>query len=199
MRAGFAVKDLPEAWRARMQSDLGIAPARRSRRLPAGRPLVRRLDRRRVPGLHHRQHPGGPAPRRRASPRTRRFPPRSAQGRFATLHAWLRDNVYRHGAKFAPAELVQRATGQPLRIEPYIAYLRTKYGGLYHLCKNSIRSRRDSADEMPTRPRAARPAGRRRRSTAASFHRPDRRARGQARRATRARPPCAPSNSCASH
>ena len=51
------VKDLPAAWRARFKADFGIVAARRPRRLPAGRPLVRRQRRRRVPGLHHRQHP----------------------------------------------------------------------------------------------------------------------------------------------
>ena len=38
-------KDLSEAWRAGMQAYLGIAPARRSRWLPAGRPLVCRRHR----------------------------------------------------------------------------------------------------------------------------------------------------------
>ena len=33
----------------------------------------------------------------------------------------------------APDELVQRITGGPLRIEPYIKYLKTKYGELYKL------------------------------------------------------------------
>ena len=52
----LAVADLPEAWRARMRE----RPRRRSRRRPrrgaAGRPLVRRHRRRRVPELHARQH-----------------------------------------------------------------------------------------------------------------------------------------------
>ena len=53
------IKDLPEAWREGMRADLGLDAARRPRRLPAGRALVRRRHRRHVPGLHHRQHPGG--------------------------------------------------------------------------------------------------------------------------------------------
>ena len=56
-----------------------------------------------------------------------------ARGEFATLHAWLREHLYRHGRKFTPDELVERATGGPMRIAPYIAYLRTKYGELYRL------------------------------------------------------------------
>ena len=42
-------------------------------------------------------------------------------------------SIYRHGRKFTPDELVERATGEPMSIEPYIAYLRTKYGELYRL------------------------------------------------------------------
>ena len=38
-----------------------------------------------------------------------------------------------HGAADAPPELVGRATGQPLAIDSYIAYLRDKYTTLYGL------------------------------------------------------------------
>ncbi len=55
------------------------------------------------------------------------------RGEFATLHGWLRENIYRHGSKFTAAELVERVTGSPLTIEPYIRYLRSKYGQLYGL------------------------------------------------------------------
>jgi len=55
------------------------------------------------------------------------------QGKFTTLHAWLRENIYQHGCKYTAAELVQRVTGAPLRIEPYIQYLKCKYGELYSL------------------------------------------------------------------
>ena len=49
-------KDLSEAWRAGMQDYLGIVPARRSRWLPAGRPLVCRQHRWWISELHYRQH-----------------------------------------------------------------------------------------------------------------------------------------------
>ena len=54
-------------------------------------------------------------------------------GRFETLHGWLQTNVYHHGRKFGVHELVERATGGPMQIEPYIAYLEGKYGALYAL------------------------------------------------------------------
>jgi carboxypeptidase Taq len=61
------------------------------------------------------------------------IPGEIARGEFGTLHAWLRENIYRHGRKFTPNELVERATGAPMSMRPYIAYLREKYGALYDL------------------------------------------------------------------
>lgn len=52
---------------------------------------------------------------------------------FGALHGWLRENIYRHGSKFTAAELVERVTGGPLAIDPYIRYLRDKFGALYQL------------------------------------------------------------------
>jgi carboxypeptidase Taq len=61
------------------------------------------------------------------------IPDEMKQGQFDTLHEWLRENLYRHGSKFTAPEIVERATGSPLTIEPYIKYLKTKYGSLYSL------------------------------------------------------------------
>lgn len=54
-------------------------------------------------------------------------------GQFGTLLNWLRENIYQHGYKYTAAELVERVTGGPLRIEPYVHYLRKKFGELYRL------------------------------------------------------------------
>lgn len=45
----------------------------------------------------------------------------------------MRDNVYQHGSKFTADEIIMRATGEPLSIDPYLRYLTTKYGALYSL------------------------------------------------------------------
>jgi carboxypeptidase Taq len=52
-------------------------------------------------------------------------------GQFAALLGWLRKNVHRHGRKFTPNELLERATGGPLTAAPWIAYVRQKFGSLY--------------------------------------------------------------------
>ncbi len=61
------------------------------------------------------------------------IPAEICQGQFSTLHGWLKENIYQHGAKFTANELVERATGGPITIQPYINYLRAKYGELYQL------------------------------------------------------------------
>ena len=42
------------------------------------------------------------------------------------LREWLRDHVHRHGRKFYPRELLRRVTGEELRVEPFLGYLRAK-------------------------------------------------------------------------
>ncbi len=54
-------------------------------------------------------------------------------GRFDTLHGWLRENVYRHGAAYRAPELVRRVTGGDMDAAPYRRYLTTKFGALYRL------------------------------------------------------------------
>ena len=56
-----------------------------------------------------------------------------ASGQFGTLHGWLTDNIYRYGRTLTPDEIVTRATGSPMTMAPYLAYLRRKYGELYQL------------------------------------------------------------------
>jgi carboxypeptidase Taq len=50
------------------------------------------------------------------------------RGNFAELHAWLRDTIYTLGRKLTPAETVERAVGGPIDPQPYLAYLRAKFG-----------------------------------------------------------------------
>jgi len=50
-----------------------------------------------------------------------------ARGEFSPLRDWLRDEIYRHGSKYPPRELLRRVTGSELNPEPYLEYLRTKF------------------------------------------------------------------------
>jgi len=126
------VKDLPEAWRARFAADFGITP-------PDDRDGC-------LQDVHwYGGSVGGAfqgytvgnilsaqfyAAALKAHPE---IPQDMAKGEFGTLHAWLKKKLYRHGRKFTPNEIVKRATGKPMTVAPYIAYLHGKYGELYEL------------------------------------------------------------------
>jgi carboxypeptidase Taq len=49
-----------------------------------------------------------------------------AAGNFAGLREWLRENIHRYGRKYDSRELLRRATGEELRVEPFLDYLQAK-------------------------------------------------------------------------
>ena len=123
------VKDLPEAWNSRVKSYLGID-------VPNDREGV-------LQDIHWSYVGFGVFPgytlgnligaqlmeKVRAD-----IPDLDAQieaGQFAALLGWLRKNVHRHGRKFTPNELLERATGKPLEAGPWIAYVQKKFRALY--------------------------------------------------------------------
>lgn len=126
----LAVKDLPEAWHAAYEADLGVrAPNDINGCLQdvhwyagtiggsfQGYTLGNILS-----GLFYEQA-------LKARPE---ITAEVGRGEFGTLHTWLKENIYTHGRKYTAPELIQKVTGGPLRIEPYVAYLKGKYGELY--------------------------------------------------------------------
>ena len=50
------------------------------------------------------------------------------QGDFSALGEWLRESLYALGRKLTPKETLERVAGAPLDPEPYLRYLREKYG-----------------------------------------------------------------------
>ena len=119
-------KDLPQAWRARMTSYVGIAPSDDRDGCLQDVHWFSGL----MGGAFQSYTIGNIlsaqfyAAALKAHPR---IPDEIASGSFETLHRWLRDNLYRHGRKFKPNELVRRVTGEPMNAGPYLAYLRAKY------------------------------------------------------------------------
>jgi carboxypeptidase Taq len=128
----LAVGDLPEAWRERYRADLGVAP-------PDDRDGVLQdmhWFAGQVGGMFQGYTLGnviGAQLYDAALGARPEIAGEIARGDFATLRGWLTENVYRHGRKLTTAGLLQLATGSPLRTEPYLAYLRQKYGALYRL------------------------------------------------------------------
>jgi carboxypeptidase Taq len=126
------VKDLPEAWRARMQADLGVAPTcDRDGCLQDvhwyGGTVGGGFQSYAIGNILSAQFYTAAV---KAHPN---IPLEIAKGEFAALHGWLREHLYQHGRKFQPSEVVMRATGGPMSTSPYLAYLRGKYGELYRL------------------------------------------------------------------
>ena len=125
----LSVADLPEAWNAKMEEHLGIAPRDGTHGVlqdvhwamglfgyfptyTLGTVLsVQLFD------AALKSHPG--------------IPDEMERGEFGALLGWLRENVHRHGKKYEPDDLVERATGRPLEVGPYLRYLREKFGDLY--------------------------------------------------------------------
>lgn len=124
------VRDLPEIWRSRYSTDIGITP-------PDDKDGVLQ-DVHWYSGLIGGAFQGYTlgnimgsqfyAEALKAHPE---IPTQVVSGEFSTLHDWLTSNIYQHGAKFTASELLERVTGGPLSIAPYINYLKTKYQSLY--------------------------------------------------------------------
>jgi carboxypeptidase Taq len=126
------VADLPEVWRARIEADLGVAPSNdRDGCLQDvhwyGGSFGGGFQGYTIGNILSAQFYAAAV---KAHPE---IPREIAAGRFDTLHAWLIEHLYRYGRKFTPGELVMRATGAPMSIAPYLAYLRGKYGEFYRL------------------------------------------------------------------
>jgi len=53
------------------------------------------------------------------------------EGNFSPIHDWLRDAVYVRGRRLAPPVLLETVTGRSLSAEPFLAYIESKYAGIY--------------------------------------------------------------------
>ena len=127
----LAVKDLPEAWNARVKEyfgldvpddahgvlqdvhwssgSIGYFPTYALGNLIAGQ-------------VWERAHVDTPA-----------LQEQIAAGELAPLREWLREHVHRHGAKFTTGELLERVVGSPIAVGPFIAYLKAKLSDVYRV------------------------------------------------------------------
>ena len=129
LEGSLKVKDLPEAWNAKVKSYLGID-------VPSDREGV--LQDIHWSGVSFAIFPGytlGNLMGAQLMEKVRGEVPdlerHIERGEFGVLLEWLRRNVYRHGRKFTPNELMERVTGKPLTPAPWITYVRQKFGALY--------------------------------------------------------------------
>lgn len=125
------VADLPEAWNAKMQDYLGVTPPNDVEGV--------------LQDVHWAEGLIGYFPTyalgtimsvqifNKAISVHPSIPAEMEQGNFSTLFNWLRENIYQHGRKYMPNELLRRATGETLNAGPYVAYLTTKFAEIYGL------------------------------------------------------------------
>jgi carboxypeptidase Taq len=132
LEGGLQAKDLSEAWRVGMQDYLGIVPTDDS----DGCLQDVHWYTGSMGGAFQSYAIGNILSAQFYAAALKAHPDISSEiatGGFGTLHTWLREHLYQHGRKFKPHELVERTTGGPMSTKPYLAYLRDKYGELYHL------------------------------------------------------------------
>ncbi len=125
------VKDLPEAWNARIKSDLGLD-------VPDDAHGV-------LQDIHWSSGMFGSFPTytignvmasqfyQAAGQQLPELESGLARGEYAPLRGWLTDNIYQFGRTYTPHELLMRVTGRGLDPQPYLDYLSGKYGELYGL------------------------------------------------------------------
>ncbi|MDF1499244.1 MAG: carboxypeptidase M32 [Anaerolineales bacterium] len=126
------VSDLPEAWDARYESDMGVsAPDDRDGVLQDVHWYAGRIG-----GVFQGYTLGNVLSAQFYKAALQDLPEIGAQtseGSFELLGSWMKENIYRHGRKYTPSELIERATGGPIQVQSYIDYLKKKFGDLYGL------------------------------------------------------------------
>lgn len=131
MEGSLEVRDLPEAWNARMEEYLGLTPPNDAQGVLQD--IHWSMG---ALGYFSTYALGNLISVQLWEAMQRDIPDMEEQirrGEFEALLGWLRENVHRHGAKFEPQELVKRVTGSEIVAEPYVRYLRTKFGAIYGL------------------------------------------------------------------
>lgn len=124
------VRDLADAWHARYESDLGVrAPDDRDGVLQDVHWYSGMIG-----GVFHGYTLGNvlslqfwDAARKALPDLTNQI----ARGEFTPLREWLTHNIYRYGRSRSANEIVRAVTGGELSVQPYLNYLRGKYGELY--------------------------------------------------------------------
>jgi carboxypeptidase Taq len=125
------LRDLPEAWNARVKSYLGLDVADQAEGV--------------LQDVHWAEGAFGYFPtysfgniiagQLREALRTSLvdLDDQIANGEFQPVREWLREHVHRHGRKFTSAEILERVVGGPIDVAPYIRYLEAKADEIYAL------------------------------------------------------------------
>ena len=129
----LAVADLPEAWHARYEADLGLrAPDDRDGVLQDVHWYAGSIGGACFSATRWGTSLGRSCTRRRCAS-GRGFRSRSRAGDTSSLLEWMTTNVYRVGRRLTPDQLIERVTGGPLDAQPLLRRLTAKFEDLYAL------------------------------------------------------------------
>ena len=123
------VDDAPEFWNAKMQEFFGITPAKASEGILQD--IHWSLG---VIGYFPTYTLGNLISAQLAEKITKDLPgwkELPGKGEFAPILGWLRKHIHSQGRKYLPAQLLQRELGEPVKVEPFLNYIKTKYSGIY--------------------------------------------------------------------
>lgn len=132
LNGNLEVRHLPQAWRERYRSDLGVAPEDHKDGVLQDVHWYAGY----IGGAFQGYTLGNIMAAQFFAAAREQLPDLSTdiqRGDFKALREWLTDQIYRHGRKFTANELLSRISGQELSVEPYLDYLRQKFGPLYEL------------------------------------------------------------------
>lgn len=129
LQGRLAVRDLPQAWNARMQEFLGVVPDRDAQGV--------------LQDIHWSMGAFGYFPTytlgnlyaaqlmQAARADLGDLDDQIARGELGNLREWLREKVHAHGRQHLPAELIAAATGRKPAPDAFLAYARSKARDVY--------------------------------------------------------------------
>ncbi len=131
MERSLEVKDLPEAWNAKMEQFLGVTPPNDAdgvlQDVHWSSGLIGYFSTYALGNLISLQL------WELIQQDIPNLPDQVRKGQFGELLEWLRRKVHRHGAKYEPQDLIMRITGSKIDPVPYMRYLNNKYSQIYKL------------------------------------------------------------------
>ncbi len=128
----LAVRDLPEAWNERYRRDLGVTPSDDAMGVLQDMHWYSGT----IGGYFQSYTLGNILSAQiyeAALQAVPKIPAEITSGNFGSLHGWLKEKIYRYGRQYPAAKIIKSVTGRDLEIEPYLRYLKTKYGELYRI------------------------------------------------------------------
>lgn len=125
------VRDIPEAWNAKMKELLGIIP--KSNTVGCLQDIHWSMG---AMGYFPTYSLGNMFASHLFQGFDKKHPDwqkRIAKGEFTFMREWLQTNIHRHGRRYSSLELLKKATGKEFSAKAFINYLNNKYSEIYDL------------------------------------------------------------------